>query len=153
MPTVYSYKGMFGQTIPLGVFLKISYLPELQNTGLDYYTVLSTQVCTGRNVMPCITVAQWVVSYERMECSFLPDGYCGHLTTADASASITVSAREATECWEAHVNSSRWYIAVGGSAEAGLHLSPNRSNSTCRYEIGLYNMHFTIKQLSVTAIS
>lgn len=36
MTTMYDDKCMFGQTIPLGVFLKISCLPELQNTGLDY---------------------------------------------------------------------------------------------------------------------
>jgi len=57
--------------------------------------------------------------------------YHGHLTTAAASASITVRAREATECWQAHVSSSWWYPSIGGSAEAGLHLSPNCSNSTC----------------------
>jgi hypothetical protein len=33
---MYSDKDVFGQTIPLHVFLKMSYLPEFQNTGLDY---------------------------------------------------------------------------------------------------------------------
>jgi len=56
------------------------------------------------NVMSRITAAQHVEPYIRMECN-----YChhqGHLTTAAADAIITVRAREATECSDAHVSSS-----------------------------------------------
>ena len=50
-----------------------------------------------------ITAAQHIESYKTKECSY----HQGHLTTAAADAIITVRAREATECSDAHVSSSR----------------------------------------------
>ena len=53
--------------------------------------------------MSRITAAQHVEPYIRMECSY----HQGHLMTAATDAIITVRAREAMECSDAHVSSSR----------------------------------------------
>jgi hypothetical protein len=89
-------------------------------------------MCTRMNVMSRITAAQHVEPYIRMERNYhFHHHHQGHLTTAAADAIITVRAREATECSDAHVSSSWWYTAVEGSSEGGLQLSC--SCSTCTW--------------------